>query len=146
MSVRFGMIVLYARDLRKSIEFYRLLGLDMPDPPAERPVSAYKMDSGVTVIITVDDLALRFDPAWTRPDRGYQQVIEFFVDSEAEVDAIWAKLTSAGHPGRTEPGHLIGPYATMVEDPDGNVVLITHEPAADEASRPGLSSRTDEAR
>jgi predicted lactoylglutathione lyase len=142
MRVQFGMIVLYARDLHKSIDFYRLLGLDVPDPLPERPVSVYKMDNGVTMIITVDDVARRFDSAWTRPAGGYQQVMEFFVDSDADVDTVWTKLTSAGHPGRTAPGHLIGPYATMVEDPDGNVVLITHEPAAPaDAPAPAQAAR-----
>src|SRR5689334_22724266 len=122
MGIRFGMIVLYARDLQKSIEFYRLLGLDVPDPHPERPVSIHRMDNGVTLIITVDDVARRFDAAWTRNERGgYQQVVEFFVDDDAAVDAVWHKLTSAGYTGRTAPGHLLGPYATLVEDPDGNV-------------------------
>ncbi len=131
MGTRFGMIVVYARDLQKSIEFYRLLGLDVPDSDPERPVSVCRMDNGVTLIITVDATALRFDPTWTRPEgAGYQQVVEFFVDDDAAVDAIWEKVTSAGYGGRTAPGHLLGPYATLVEDPDGNVVLVTNEPAA----------------
>jgi predicted lactoylglutathione lyase len=128
------MIVIYARDLQKSIEFYRALGLDIPDPLADRPVSAYAMSAGVTLIITTDVIARRFDPTWTRVDHGYQQVTEFFVDDDAAVDAVWEKLTGAGYAGRTAPGRLIGPYATMVDDPDGNVVLITHEPAADKGS------------
>jgi hypothetical protein len=54
--------------------------------------------------------------------------MEFFVDDDAQVDEVWNRLTSAGYHGRTAPGHLIGPYATLVEDPDGNVVMITSEP------------------
>jgi catechol 2,3-dioxygenase-like lactoylglutathione lyase family enzyme len=129
-TVRFGMVVLYVRDLQRSIEFYRLLGLDVSDPHPEHPVSVYEMANGVTLIITTDALAVRLDPAWARPDLGYQQVMEFFVDDDARVDAVWNKLTSAGYNGRTAPGHLIGPHAMMVEDPDGNVVLITSEPVA----------------
>lgn len=128
MALRFGMIVLYARDLHKSVRFYRALGLDVPDPQTDRPVVVCKMTDGVTLIITTGQLARRFDPAWTRTDHGYQQVIEFFADDDAAVDAAWGKLTSAGYTGRTAPGHLNGPYATLVEDPDGNVILITHEP------------------
>ncbi|MGC4940653.1 VOC family protein [Kribbella sp. DT2] len=128
MGIQLGMIVLYARDLQKSIEFYRLLGLDVPDPHPQRPVSINKLDNGVTMIITVDEVALRFDSQWTRPEGGYQQVVEFFVDDDAAVDAVWNTLTSAGYSGRTAPGRLLGPYATMIEDPDGNVVLITNEP------------------
>ena len=135
MAMRFGMVVLYARDLQKSVEFYRTLGLDVPDPHPERPVAFCKMAEGVTLIITTDLLARRFDPAWTRSDHGYQQVIEFFVDDDAAVDAVWEKLTSVGYHGRTAPGHPNGPYATLVEDPDGNMVLITHEPNAEAPTR-----------
>jgi predicted lactoylglutathione lyase len=128
--VRFGMMVLYVRDLQRSIEFYRLLGLDVPNPHPEHPVAAYEMANGITLIIATDAIARRFDPGFVRPDSGYQQVMEFFVDDDAHVDAVWNRLTSAGYNGRTAPGNLIGPYATMVEDPDRNVVLITSEPAA----------------
>lgn len=128
-SIRFGMMVIYARDLQRSIGFYRLLGLDVPDPLPGRPVSIYRMGNGVTIIFVTDELAQRFDTGWTRPDHGYQQVMEFLVDDDASVDAVWTRLTSAGHHGRTAPGRIIGPYATMVDDPDGNVVLISNDPA-----------------
>ncbi len=127
VNIRFGMMVIYARDLQRSIEFYRLLGLDVPDPHPDRPVSVYRMSNGVTFIFTTDEVAQRFDPGWTRPDRGYQQVMEFLVDDEASVDAAWTRLTSAGHPGRTAPRRITGPYAAMIDDPDGNVVLITND-------------------
>ena len=126
--VRFGMMVFYVRDLERSIAFYRLLGLDVPNPHPEHPVTAYQLANGVTMIITTDALAVRFDPGWVRPDRGYQQVTEFFVDDDAQVDAVWSRLTSAGYTGRTAPGNLIGPYAALMDDPDGNVVMITSEP------------------
>lgn len=126
-NIRFGMMVIYARDLQRSIEFYRLLGLDVPDPHPDRPVSIYRMSNGVTFIFTTGDLAQRFDPGWLRPDRGYQQVMEFLVEDEASVDAVWARLTAAGYHGRTAPRPITGPYATMVDDPDGNVVLITND-------------------
>jgi hypothetical protein len=84
-------------------------------------------------MVTTDELALRFDPFWTRSNHGYQQVTELFVDDDSAVDTLWENLTTAGYRGRTAPGHLNGPYAMMVEDPDRNVVLVTHEPSADAA-------------
>lgn len=132
--VRFGMVVIYARDLQRAIEFYRLVGIDVSDPRPERPVAAYTEDGSTRVVITTDPVAQRFDSGWVRPDRGgYQHVVEFFVDDDAAVDAAWERLTAAGYKGITTPGHPLKPYATMVEDPDGNVVLITHEPAEDAA-------------
>jgi catechol 2,3-dioxygenase-like lactoylglutathione lyase family enzyme len=128
MRVTFGMVVLYVRDLEKALGFYRRLGLEIPDPRPDRPVAFHRTAGGVTIIFTTDDLARRVDPTWTRPERGYQQVMEFLVEDDAAVDAVWRELTSAGYRGRTPPGHIVGPYATVVDDPDGNVVLISHDP------------------
>lgn len=128
-TARFGMVVLYVQDLERSIAFYRLLGLDVSDPHPERPVAFYTEGGTTMMIITTDLVAQRFDSNWVRPSKaGYQQVVEFFVNGDAAVDAAWQRLTAAGHLGTTAPGHLIGPYAAMVQDPDGNVVLITNEP------------------
>ena len=130
VQLRFGMVVLYVRDLQRSIAFYRLLGLDVPEPHPEHPGTACTLADGVTMIITTDALAVRLDPGWVRPDRGYPQVLEFFVDDDAQVDAAWNRLTSAGYTGRTAPARLIGPYAALIEDPDGHVVMVTSEPVA----------------
>ena len=55
---RFAMVVLYARDLQASIAFYRLLGLDVPDPDPERPVAAYTEGGATRMIITTDEGAM----------------------------------------------------------------------------------------
>ncbi|WP_285658447.1 VOC family protein [Actinomycetospora sp. NBRC 106375] len=125
--------MLYVRDLQRSLAFYRLLGLDVPDPVDDRPVALHRTGGGVTIIFTTEEIARRFDPTWTRPEGGYQQVMEFLVSDDADVDAVWTRLTSAGHHGRTAPGHILGPYATVVDDPDGNVVLISHDPDTNRA-------------
>ncbi len=41
------------------------------------------------------------------------------------MDAKYAELTGLGYHGRMAPAQTSGPYAAMVDDPDGNVVLIT---------------------
>jgi predicted lactoylglutathione lyase len=122
------MNVVYVRDLNKAIEFYRQLGIAVPDANAERPFAMYR-DDAFTLLLTTEPVARRLDATWTRPTSGYAQLIEFFVDNDASVDDVWTRLTAAGYKGTTAPGNLIGPYATMVEDPDGNQVLITSEPS-----------------
>ncbi len=134
MGIQLGMIALEVRDLQRSIEFYRLLGLEVPDPSPDRPVSVYRMDSGVSLILA-EGFAAAADPGWSRPEGdGYQIFMEFFVGDDAAVDAEWEKLTSAGHHGRRAPAKTVGPYAAMVDDPDGNVVLISSDAAADPAA------------
>jgi hypothetical protein len=63
--------------------------------------------------------------------------MEFFVGDDAAVDAEWEKLTSAGYHGRRAPAKTVGPYAAMVDDPDGNVVLISSDAAADPSAAAG---------
>ena len=111
--------------LAASIAFYRFLGLDLPDPAPGGPVVIHRMGSGVSLLLTTSFAAI-YDPAWTRPTGGYQQLLEFYVGDDAVVDRL------VGRPGgrrasRTHRHHRgpVGPYAAMVDDPgDGNVILL----------------------
>lgn len=129
MEMQLSMVVLEVRDIHRSIEFYRQLGLDLPDPPAERPISIVRMGSGVSLLL-VEGFAGTNDPTWQRPTGGYQQLLEFYAGEDAEVDDMWQRLTAAGHHGRMAPKQTQGPYAAMVDDPDGNVILLTSDEAA----------------
>jgi predicted lactoylglutathione lyase len=129
MEIQLSMLILEVRDLPASIAFYREVGLDLPDPPPGRPVVIHRMGSGVSLLLTTS-FASTYDPAWTRPAGGYQQLLEFYLGEDAAVDQRWADLVAAGHPSRLPPTQTVGPYAAMVEDPDGNVVLLTSDAAA----------------
>ena len=123
------MVVLEVRDLEASLRFYRDLGLAMPDPAPDRPVVVHRMPSGVSLLLTTRFASVH-DPAWTRPREGYQQLLEFFVGDDAVVEQKWRELTDAGYHGRMPPTQTAGPFAAMVDDPDGNVVLLTSDAAA----------------
>jgi predicted lactoylglutathione lyase len=129
MTLQLGMVVLDVSDLTRSIAFYRLLGLDVPDPLPDRPVALHPMESGVSIVF-IEGFAASVDPGWARPE-GYQQALEFYVGDDAAVDEMWARLTSAGHHGRMAPAATTGLYAALVDDPDGNVILISSDPNAD---------------
>jgi predicted lactoylglutathione lyase len=130
MGIQLGMVVLDVRDVRSSIDFYRLLGLEVPDPSPDRPVTLLRMDSGVSIVIG-EGLGAGSDPGWARPEGGYQVLLEFFVGDDAAVDAEWEKLTAAGYHGRRAPAKLAGPYGALIDDPDGNVILISSDVGAD---------------
>jgi predicted lactoylglutathione lyase len=130
VEIQLAMIVLEVRDLDASIEFYRRLGLKVPDPANGRPVTVHRMGSGVSFLLTTA-FASRYDPNFERPAGGYQQLLEFFVGEDAKVRDVWSTLTGLGYHGRMPPTKTAGPYAAMVDDPDGNVVLLTSDEAAD---------------
>ncbi|GAA1984004.1 VOC family protein [Terrabacter lapilli] len=139
METQLSMLVLEVRDLEASVAFYRDLGLEVPDPQPGRPLVIHRMGSGVSLLLTTS-FAATYDPAWTRPAGGYQQLLEFYVGDDASVDRRWADLVAAGHPGRMPPTQTAGPYAAMVDDPDGNVVLLTSDEGARvDGAAPGTS-------
>jgi predicted lactoylglutathione lyase len=127
------MVILEVRDLDASVAFYRALGLDVPSPPEGRPIVIHRMPSGVSLLLTTG-FAPRYDPAFARPVGGHQQLLEFYVGEDAAVERTYAELTAAGYHGRMEPTQTTGPFAAMVDDPDGNVVLLTSDQAADPAA------------
>jgi predicted lactoylglutathione lyase len=129
VEIQLAMVVLEVRNLDASIKFYRHLGLDVPDPVIGRPVTVHRMGSGVSLLLTTS-FASRYDPTFERPNRGYQQLLEFYVGEDAEVKRVWSTLTNAGYRGRMPPTKTAGPFAAMIEDPDGNVVLVTSDKAA----------------
>src|SRR3954465_13895505 len=129
MEIQLSMLILEVRDLSRSIAFYRDLGLDVPDPVSDRPVVIHRMGSGASLLLTTSFPATH-DPPWARPAGGYQQLLEFYVGENAVVDQRWADLVAAGHPSRMPPTQTTGPYAAMVDDPDGNVVLLTSDEKA----------------
>jgi catechol 2,3-dioxygenase-like lactoylglutathione lyase family enzyme len=136
VEIQLAMVVLEVRDLDASIEFYRRLGLDVPDPVGGRPVTVHRMGSGVSLLLTTA-FASRYDPTFERPASGYQQLLEFYVGEDVKVRDMWAALTGFGYHGRMPPTKTAGPFAAMVDDPDRNVVLLT----SDEAAQPGTSRR-----
>ncbi len=129
MEIQLSMLILEVRDLAASVAFYRDLGPEVPEPQPGRPVVIHRMGSGVSLLLTTS-FAGTYDPAWRRPTGGYQQLLEFYVGENAVVDERWAHLVAAGHPGRMPPTQTAGPYAAMVDDPDGNVILLTSDEAA----------------
>jgi predicted lactoylglutathione lyase len=131
MEIQLSMVVLEVRNLEQSVAFYRRLGLDIPEPRSERPIVIHRMGSGVSLLLTTD-FASVYDPEFARPTSGYQQLLEFYVGEDAVVDSTWSDLIDAGYHGRMPPRKTAGPYAAMVDDPDGNVILLT----SDEATRP----------
>lgn len=134
MEIQLAMVILEVRDLQASIAFYRRLGLDVPDPAGDRPVTVHRMGSGVSLLLTTT-FASRYDPDFERPARGYQQLLEFYVGEDAKVRNTWSSLTAAGYHGRMPPTKTAGPFAAMVDDPDGNVILLTSDEAAQPADR-----------
>ena len=105
-------------DMARSIRFYRLLGLDVPETPDEGHVDTF-LPNGVRFMLDTEETLLSFRPDWTR-ESGNQLGIAFECDSPAEVDEIYERMTSAGFDGEKEPWDAFwGQRYAQLKDPDG---------------------------
>ena len=105
-------------DMERSIRFYRLLGLDVPETPDEGHVETF-LPNGVRFMLDSEETILSFRPDWTR-ETGNQIAVAFECDSPAEVDEAYARFTSAGFDGEKEPWDAFwGQRYAQLKDPDG---------------------------
>lgn len=123
-TARFTMVVLLIDDLSRSVAFYRRLGVEFPPDVDVRKDVAVDIGGGHTLVLTTT--FVQNDAKRVPPSGGARAFLEFFVDDEPSVDALFADLTAAGYHGRRSPFRTdFDAYMGMVDDPDGNTVLIT---------------------
>ena len=105
-------------DLGRSMQFYRLLGLDLPEDPAEDHVEA-TMANGTRLMFDTEEVIRSFLPDWGRTD-GNQVSLAFECATPAEVDEVYARVVAAGFEGEKEPWDAFwGQRYALLGDPDG---------------------------
>jgi uncharacterized glyoxalase superfamily protein PhnB len=114
----------FASDLQRSLDFYRLLGLAVPD--ADAPHVAVELPGGNTLSFDTDETIAGMHPGWAPTGSsafGGRVALAFGLGSPSEVDALFDKLTAAGHAGTLKPYDAPwGMRYATVSDPDGNWV------------------------
>jgi len=105
-------------DMARSIGFYRLVGLDVPETPDEGHVDAF-LPNGVRFMLDSEETIRSFRPDWVRA-AGNQLGLALECASPAEVDEVYARVTNAGFHGEKEPWDAFwGQRYAQLQDPDG---------------------------
>ena len=108
-------------DMARSIRFYRLLGLDVPDTPDEGHVDTF-LPNGVRFMLDTEEVVRSFRPDWSR-ERGNQLALAFECESASEVDDAYRRVVEGGLHGEKEPWDAFwGQRYAQLADPDGNPV------------------------
>ena len=125
------MLGLIVRDMSASLEFYRRLGVAIPDGSQTQSHVEIQMN-GLTFFL--DSRPGRWDPDFVArpapPPLGtYNAVLEFYLETKAAVDALHAELVALGYASHGAP-HDVGSGKNamrfaFVNDPDGNTVLLS---------------------
>jgi predicted lactoylglutathione lyase len=119
------MVGVIVEDMAKSVEFYRRLGVEIPEGSENQQYIEVKM-SGLTFFLSTKKMNARWDPARTDASGGYRIILEFYLKTREEVDAKYAELMGFGYNGHYAP-YEVNPelYFAFIDDPDGNTILLS---------------------
>jgi catechol 2,3-dioxygenase-like lactoylglutathione lyase family enzyme len=105
-------------DMERSIRFYRLLGLDVPESPDEGHLNT-DLPNGFRLMFDTEEVMRSFRPEWTR-ETGNQVALALECASPAEVDETYRRVVDAGFHGDKEPWDAFWGYRyAQLQDPDG---------------------------
>ena len=126
-------------DMERSAAFYRLLGLELADPPAEwRPHHhpAAAPGDGLDFELDSEAFAAQWNTGRATATPG-RVVIGFRLPDREAVDETYSRLTGAGYRGQQPPFDAFwGARYAVVEDPDGNAVGLMSPAVAAERRPP----------
>jgi uncharacterized glyoxalase superfamily protein PhnB len=113
-------IGIVSADLKATVRFYRLVGLEIPDTTEDH--IDVTTAGGVRVMFDAVELMKQLDPDWVKPV-GHPMVLAFRCINAKEVDEVYGRITAAGFRGKAPPFDAFWGqrYATVL-DPDGNAV------------------------
>ena len=117
MALELYMVGLVARDLDKSLEFYRRLGLGLPQASDGQRHISVKMESGVTFFLNAPE----------RAGIGGGVILEFYLASRASVDEKYSELIAFGYKSARPPAFepSIPVYFALITDPDGHIIMLS---------------------
>ncbi len=122
---RLDAIGLIVSDMKRAIDFYRLVGLEFPVEAVDHVHAEATGPGGIRVMLDTEASVMSFS-AWEPPPHGrYRVALAFLCDSPEDVDRVYEQLVAEGGRGHLPP--FDAPwgqrYATVL-DHDGNAVDI----------------------
>lgn len=119
MSLKWDYVGVVSSDLQRSVEFYRLVGIPLPDADSDHV--EVELPNGFRFALDSLELMKSLGP-WEEP-KGHRMGIGINAGTAAGVDEAFKKIVNAGFAGLTEPFDAFwGQRYAQVKDPDGNPV------------------------
>jgi len=119
----FDAVGLVVTDMFRTLEFYRLLGLQIKDAEMAEGSVEVTLPGGMKILFSTEEGVRRFDPGFRPPGGRGRVSLAFRCGSPMEVDALHAAVVEAGFASAVEPFDVFwGDRFATVLDPDGTRV------------------------
>lgn len=114
-------IGIISRDLKKTIEFYALLGVNLKEIGGTDHIEGLT-PSGVRIMADSIELIQKINPHW-KENIGSGIILCFKQQSAKKVDQLFSDITAAGFKDIKKPWDAFwGQRYSSVLDPDGNQI------------------------
>ncbi|MGE0728485.1 MAG: VOC family protein [Acidimicrobiia bacterium] len=131
MSLDLDQFDLVSADPEAALQFYRHLGVDIPDDAIWRTDTGIHhidvtLPSGVILHIDSVPLADHYDTGWNgQQPTGPSIILNFKVGDRPHVDDLYERMVEHGYPAAQPPYDTFwGARYAIVIDPDGNHIGI----------------------
>ena len=88
------LVGIVVQDMETALEFYRLLGLDIPPDAGTQVHVEITLENGFRIAWDTIELMESIHPAWSEPI-GHRMVLAFKCTSPAEVDELFERVKNA---------------------------------------------------
>jgi predicted lactoylglutathione lyase len=128
MGLELYMVGVIVEDMPRSVEFYRRLGVGIPEGSQDKQFARVQM-GGLTFFLSTKQLTARWDPARTDAPEApgaYKILLEFYLKTREAVDQKYAEMIGYGYASHAAPYETpFDSYFALVYDPDGNTILLS---------------------
>jgi uncharacterized glyoxalase superfamily protein PhnB len=124
MSIKLQTIGIIAKDMGKTLSFYRTLGFALPMEMDDEFNFDFETQNGVVLGFLSEIAAQQADPNY-KTSVGQSMNLQFMVDSPNEVDKVYKQLLEASYKSYAKPwDRFWGQRFARVIDPDERIVNI----------------------
>lgn len=125
MALELYMVGVIVADMERAVEFYRRLGVSIPEGSEKLEHVEMKM-GGMTFFLSTKRANARWDPAARDPSGGYRIILEFYLETREALDAKFSEMIGFGYEEHCAPYDVSADLRfAMVDDPDGNTILLS---------------------
>lgn len=123
MTVKLKRVGIYVEQMKRALDFYRVLGLAIPDGADQAHHVDVEQDGIVFAFDMVESVKRVFE-GWEAP-AGYRTELAFQLPGREALDSLYRRLTALGHEGHLEPRDTPwGERYAIVKDPDNNLISL----------------------
>ncbi|GMK37081.1 glyoxalase [Paenibacillus sp. CCS19] len=123
MTVKLKRVAIYVEEMKRALDFYRVLGLAIPDGADEAHHVDVEQEGIVFAFDMVDSVKRVFD-GWEDPV-GCRTELAFQFSSNEALEDVYRQLTTLGYDGFLEPRDTPwGERYAIIKDPDNNLISL----------------------